>query len=145
MYCTCASSFYSALILPSRFSRPGDTCPSDGESARSNERGPSVSCNFHRVGGYPLFRITGSLREVRSCRSCGSSGTIEARIKDARIRAIYVQISRHTTIDITCFPIFFSPQYRRKTDEIYLQIKTTTFLNARAKSTRNKFTTFSLL
>jgi len=115
VYCTCASSFYSALILPSRFSRPGDTCPSDGESARSNERGPSVSCNFHRVGGYPLFRITGSLREVRSCRSCGSSGTIEARIKDARIRAIYVQISRHTTIDITCFPIFFSPQYRRKT------------------------------
>lgn len=56
------------------------------EKVPARTRGPeSVSCNFHRVGGYPLFRITGSLREVRSCRS---SGTIEARINDARTRAI---------------------------------------------------------
>lgn len=47
-----------------------------GESARLLREGPRVSCNFHRVGGYLLFRITGSLREVRSRRSCGSSGMI---------------------------------------------------------------------
>lgn len=78
------------------------------EKVPARTRGPeSVSCNFHRVGGYPLFRITGSLREVRSCRS---SGTIEARFNDARIRAILdtnLRESRHRTIDRIYFRIFF--------------------------------------
>lgn len=38
-------------------------CPARarGDGGRLVREGPRVSCNFHRVGGYPLFRITGSL------------------------------------------------------------------------------------
>jgi len=46
------------------------SCPSDARAWRKwpLDQGPARLRNFHRVGGYPLFRITGSLREVRSCR-----------------------------------------------------------------------------
>jgi len=67
----CPITYYVSIPGDRHFLRFAPyTCPSDARAWRKwpLDQGPARLRNFHRVGGYPLFRITGSLREVRSCR-----------------------------------------------------------------------------
>lgn len=55
-----SSSFSFSPLIFIYFHEPFKIYPREGEESADTLRG-HVSCNFHRVGGYPLFRITGSL------------------------------------------------------------------------------------